>query len=167
MVDAEVLITLASGIATDKGRQNRMGVLGDSAAAALTLSDLLDEQYEAVLAYCNSQISLYNAIHSKHDRQGEARYNMKSVLRSYSDALAAVRSNLRNLHELSETLPRSQQKLLVDHLDRMDHVLNLVGGQPLVHPNGVPTSRAIDTDSFTLALSSTRASIRLVKEATR
>jgi hypothetical protein len=127
-----------------------------------SIKNALDEQYDAVEAYCNSQIALYNVIHSK---QGGGNISMRLVLRSYSNALSAVRTNLRRLNKLTATLPRNEQKLLRDHLARMGHVLAVIGGQPLVLPNGVPTTRSINADTFTLALSATRASIRLVKDA--
>jgi hypothetical protein len=148
-------------------RDHRHDSADDAAnAQSAVVSRLLDEQYEAVEAYCNAQISLYNAIHSK-PGGGRNSCSARLVLRSYSDALSSVQASLGRLHEAAAAagLPRNERALVRDHLGRMDHVLALIGGEPLVHPNGVPTARPVDADTFTLALSAARASARVVKDA--
>jgi hypothetical protein len=128
------------------------------------MSSLLDEQYEAVEAYCNARISLYNAIHSKPGNRRNS-CSTRLVLRSYSKAVSSVHASLGRLLESAAALPRNDRALVRDHLGQMDHILALIGGEPLAHPNGVPTVRSVDADTFALALSAARASARVIKDA--
>jgi hypothetical protein len=144
------------------------------------LCQLLDAQYEAVEKYCNAQTALFNAIHSREPpqhpsvgRQLQAdspdhrvASSVDVAVRSHGDAVSALHRNLRDLHELHPQLPRNVRRGVSEHMDRMEHILAWLGGhEPLVHPNGVPCRAEVSTDAFTLALTSTRASIRLVKDA--
>jgi hypothetical protein len=147
----------------------------------VVLHKLLDDQYQAVENYCNAQTALFNAIHSREPpqlpsarrREGSAAVSsdrgapaVDEALRSHGDAITALHRNLRSLREVRSKLPRNWRDIVSDHTDRMDHILAWLGGQePLAHPNGVPCRAEISTDAFTLALTSTRASIRVVKDA--
>jgi hypothetical protein len=150
---------------------------GANQHVVVVLCQLLDAQYQAVENYCNAQTSLFNAIHSKERPQyssvrrqdafaADRVAPVDEALRAHGDAIAALHRNLRSLQEVHAKLPRNLKNVVGDHMDRMDHILAWLGGQePLVHPNGIPFRAAISTDAFTLALTSTRASIRVVKDA--
>lgn len=148
-----------------------------------TILQLLTEQYQAVEEYANAQTALYNALHSKkpaHRGGGgsgfrgpaslHSTHDFAALLRSYSDAVTRVQSSTHQLQERSSsptmlTLDRGRRRVVDQHRERMSIILNSMGGQPLVHPNGIPANKTLGPDDFLIALSATRASIRVVQTA--
>jgi hypothetical protein len=173
------MVVGAASIMTSARAENA-GATSNRDVLAGLLCQVLDAQYEAVENYCNAQTALFNAIHSRETpqhpsvgRQLQAdspdhrvASSVDGAVRSHGDAVSALHRNLRDLHELHPQLPRNVRRVVSEHIDRMEHILAWLGGhEPLVHPNGVPCRAEISTDAFTLALTSTRASLRLVKDA--
>ena len=153
------------------------------------ISNLLQQQYAHVEAYCNAQIRLYNC--SISDSVGESGVGtvrldqlhisptsmtmseQKQAVAELFDAISLVRNDLKTLVDLAnnnssgnghDVLPDTRicnSDLLRAHVDLSRRVIQTIRNNPSWHANGIPAT-SVDMKTNMVALASLKASIARV-----
>jgi len=129
------------------------------ATTTIPISELLDEQYNNVEDYANSQSRLVNAFLKRNTMETEEGIDVAMAMEQQDTSRQRIQGNFRRLFEIPEFHTKYKP-----HMDLSYRVVQTISNNPTWHPMGIPSHVDGILQSNTVALACLRASITKIKE---